>query len=88
MGQIHMGRASPFGALVAGLVTDEFLLLREAVTVRRYCGRRFTSLTGTVLEHCRKPLPVWVSFVRLMRHNIPVECAAEPCGVTHKTVFE
>lgn len=21
-------------------------------------------------------------------HNIPVECAAEPCGVTHKTAFE
>ena len=23
-----------------------------------------------------------------MRHNIPVECTAEPCGVTHTTVFE
>ena len=23
-----------------------------------------------------------------MRHNVPVECAAEPCGVTHKTAFE
>ena len=31
MGQIHMGRASPFWALVAGLTTDELLLLREAV---------------------------------------------------------
>ena len=31
MGQIHMGRASPFGALVAGLTPDELLLLREAV---------------------------------------------------------
>ena len=28
MGQIHMGRANPFGALVAGLAVDEFLLLR------------------------------------------------------------
>lgn len=26
-----MGRANPFGALVASLVGDEFLLLREAV---------------------------------------------------------
>ena len=43
----------------------------------RSCGRRFTSLTGTVLEHCRKPLATWVSFIRLMRHNVPVECAAE-----------
>ena len=135
MGQIHMGRANPFRALVAGLTADEFLLLREAVGERRCreevgvgtlaeaaeayrpepgcpgCGargawrdgstaagiprwrcrcwgRRFTSLTGTVLEHCRKPLPVWVSFLRLMRHNVPVECAAELCGVTHKTAFE
>ncbi len=23
-----------------------------------------------------------------MRRNVPVECAAEPCGVTHKTAFE
>lgn len=43
----------------------------------RCCGRRFTSPTGTVLEHCRKPLPVWISFIRLMRRNVPVECAAE-----------
>ena len=34
-GQIHMGRANPFGALVAGLTVDEFLLLREAVDERR-----------------------------------------------------
>lgn len=135
MGQIHMGRANPFRALVAGLTADEFLLLREAVDERRCrdevgvgtlaeaaaayrpdpkcpgcgargawrdgstaagvprwrcrcCGRRFNSLTGTVLEHCRKPLPAWVSFIRLMRHNVPVECAAEMCGVTHKTAFE
>ena len=43
----------------------------------RSCGRRFTSLTGNVLERCRKPLPVWVPLIRLMRHNVPVECAAE-----------
>ena len=54
----------------------------------RCCGRRFIPLTGTVLEHCRKPHAAWVSFIRLMCHNVPVECAAEPCGVTHKTAFE
>ena len=135
MGQIHKGRASYFGALVADLTDDEFLMLGEAVdemrcrewegvgtladaaeaywTERecpgcgarggwmdgstaagvprwlcRCCSRRFNSLTGTVLEHCRKPLPTWVSFIRLMRHYVPVECAAELCGVTHKTAFE
>ena len=30
-----MGRANPFRALVAGLTTDEFLLLWEAVDERR-----------------------------------------------------
>lgn len=35
MGQIHMGRANPFRALVAGLTADEFLPLREAVDERR-----------------------------------------------------
>lgn len=106
MGQIHMGRANTFGALVAGHAADEFLPLREAVDERRSreevgvgtlaeaaaayrpdpgrpecgaegvwrngstaagvsrwrcrcCGRRFTSPTGTVLEHCRKPPPPW-----------------------------
>lgn len=128
MGQIHMGRANPFRALVAGLTADEFLLLREAVDERRCreevgeayrpdpgcpgrgargawrdgstaagvprwrrgcCrGRRFTSLTGTVLEHRRTPHAAWVSFIRLIRHNVPVECAAKLCGVTHKTAFE
>lgn len=42
---------------------------------RRCCGRRFTSPRGTVLEHCRSPLPVWVSFIRLMLHYVPVESA-------------
>lgn len=23
-----------------------------------------------------------------MRHNVPVECAADLCGVNHKTAFE
>ena len=32
--------------------------------------------------------PVWVLFIRPMRHNVPVECAAELCGVTHKMAFE
>ena len=35
MGQIHMGRANPFGVLVAVLAADEFLLLRETVDERR-----------------------------------------------------
>ena len=43
---------------------------------------------SAVLEHCRKPYATWVSFIRLMRHNVPVECAAKLCGVTHKTSFE
>ena len=115
MGQIHMGKANPFGTLVAGLTADEFRLLREAFG-ERHCreefgvgtlaeavaataagvlgwrcrcrSRKFNSLTGTVLERCRKPLPAWVSSITLMRHNVPVECAAELCDDTHKTAFE
>lgn len=34
------------------------------------------------------PLATWVSFIRLMRYHVPVECAAELCGDTHKTAFE
>ncbi|HJI72058.1 MAG TPA: hypothetical protein OIL88_06735 [Coriobacteriaceae bacterium] len=47
-----------------------------------------TFLTGAVLEHYRKPLATEVSFIRPMRHNVSVECAAELRGVTHKMAFE
>lgn len=53
---------------------------------RRRCrGRRLTSHRGTVLEHCRTPLLIWVYFIRHMRHNVPVECAAELCGDTTRS---
>ena len=54
----------------------------------RSCGTRFNSLTGTVLEHCRKELATWVDFVSLMRFNVPLDAAAEVCRVTHQTAWE
>lgn len=42
-----MGRANPFGELVAGLTADEFLLLRVAVDERR---RRDEVGVGTLAE--------------------------------------
>lgn len=36
MGQIHMGRESPFTAFVACFTAGQLPLLREAVDVRRY----------------------------------------------------
>ena len=49
---------------------------------------RGSSLASAILEHCRKVLPVRVTFIRLMRHNVPIESVVEQCCVTHKTVFE
>ena len=54
----------------------------------RGCGTRFNSLTGTVLEHCRKELATWIDFVNLMRFNVPLDAAAEICRVTHQTAWE
>lgn len=54
----------------------------------RSCGRRFNSLTGTVLEHSKKSLPTWVCFVNVMRFGVPLEAAVEICGITHQTAFE
>ena len=54
----------------------------------RACGARFTSLTGTVLEHSRSDMPAWVGFVRLMRFNVPLDAIAEACGITHQTAWE
>lgn len=81
---------TPFGALVAGLVAGEFLLFREAVDDRRCrcCGKRF-------ILHGHRPRalpnaapPVRIFFIRLMRHNVPVEYAVELCDATNKTAFE
>lgn len=56
--------------------------------VCRKCGRRYNSLTGTVLEHSKSELPVWVDFVRLMRFNVPLDAVAEVCRVSHQTAWE
>ena len=65
---------------------------REPSGLRRWrcrsCGARFTSLTGTVFEGSKAGLPTWARFIRLMRHNVPLDCAAELCGVSHQTAFE
>ena len=54
----------------------------------RNCKTRFNSLSGTVLEHCRKELSTWVDFIRLMIYNVPLDAAAETCRITHQTAFE
>ena len=56
MGQIHMGRANPFRALVAGLTADEFLLLREAVDERR-CREEVGEGTLTEAAEAYRPDP-------------------------------
>ena len=49
----------------------------EPSGVRRWrcprCGARFTSLTGTVLEGCKKPLATWVDFIRLALFAVPLD---------------
>lgn len=60
--------------------------------VRRWrcprCGARFTSLTGTVLENCKKPFPTWVDFVRLALFAVPLDACAEACRISHQTAWE
>ncbi len=60
--------------------------------VRRWrcpsCGARFTSLSGTVLENCKKPLATWVDFIRLTLFAVPLDACAEACRITHQTAWE
>lgn len=64
----------------------------EPSGVRRWrcpaCGARFTSLTGTVLEGCKKPLATWVSFIRLALFAVPLDACAEACRISHHTAWE
>lgn len=52
------------------------------------CGARFCALSGTIFDNCKKDFATWVRFVELMTWNVPIDAAAEVCGVTHKTAFE
>lgn len=52
------------------------------------CGTRFGIMSGTIFENCKKDLATWVRFVELMTWNVPIEAAAELCGVAHQTAFE
>lgn len=52
------------------------------------CRARFGALSGTIFENCKKDFATWVRFVEPMTRNVPVEAAAELCGVTHQTAFE
>ena len=54
----------------------------------RACGARFSALSGTVFEGCKKDLPTWARFVELMTWNVPLDAACELCGITHQTAFE
>lgn len=64
----------------------------EPSGVRRWrcpaCVARFTSLTGTVLEGCKKPLATWVSFIRLALFAVPLDACAEACRISHHTAWE
>ena len=64
----------------------------EPPGVRRWrgpaCGARFTSLTGTVLEGCKKPLATRVSFIRLAPFDVPPGACAEACRISRRTARE
>ena len=64
----------------------------RALGVRRRrcpaCGARSTSLTGTVLEGCKKPLATWVSFIRPALFAVPPGACAEACRISHRTAWE
>lgn len=51
------------------------------------CRRRFSTLSGTIFENCKKDFPTWVSFVELMAWNVPVDAAASICGISHQTTW-
>ena len=52
------------------------------------CGVRFSSLTGTVLERCKKPLATWVDGIRLPLFAVPLDACAEMCRISHQTAWE
>ena len=54
----------------------------------RSCGRRCSSLTGTVLEYGKADMAAWIQSVRLMRFSVPLDASAGICGVSHQTAWE
>jgi transposase-like protein len=52
------------------------------------CKTRFSALSNTVLEFCKKDLATWADFITMMCYNAPLDLAAEMCGIAHSTAFE
>ena len=52
------------------------------------CNKRFSALTGTILEYSKKDLATWKDFITLMCHNASIDLAAEMCDIAHNTAFE
>ncbi len=51
------------------------------------CGRRFGLLSGTVLSSAKTSLPQWLSMIKLMSYNVPLDLIAEQIGVHHNTAL-
>ena len=51
-------------------------------------GARSTSLTGTVLEGCKKPLATWVPFIRLAPFAVPPGACAEARRISRRAARE
>lgn len=51
------------------------------------CGHRFGLLSGTVLSSAKTSLPQWLSMVKLMSFNVPLDLIAEQIGVHHNTAL-
>lgn len=52
------------------------------------CGAGSTSLTGTVLEGCKKPLATWVPLIGLAPFAVPPGACAEARRVSRRTARE
>ena len=51
------------------------------------CGCRFNLLTNSVISSVKTTLPQWLSMIRLMSYNVPVDLIAEQIGVHHNTAL-
>lgn len=78
----HSREELGFGTFAGAAVRGQEVALREPM------GRGSPPPIGAAFDSSKASLPAWTRFIRLMRRNVPLDCAAELCGLSHQTAFE
>lgn len=84
---VHHGRTSKCPSCGSESVSKDGLDSSGRQRYRCSCGRRFGLLSNSVLASAKTTLAQWLSMVRLMSYNVPLDLIADQIEVHHNTAL-